>query len=52
MNWTRNKAEAQRIESGIEVKGEFDCKLEKPEWFDQELWEQGRAFYHEYSGSC
>lgn len=48
-NLLRNKAEAQRIESGIEVKGEFDCKLEKPEWFDQELWEQGRAFYHEYS---
>ena len=23
MNWTRNKAEAQRIESGIEVKGKY-----------------------------
>ena len=52
MNLERNKADVRRIESGFESQGEFDCELVKPKWFDQRLWEQGRAFYNEYSESC
>ena len=52
MNLERNKAEVWRIESGSARQGEFDCKLVKPKWFDQKLWEEGRAFYNEYSESC
>jgi len=46
------KSKLGDILNGVDKKGAFDQSFEKPPWFDEKMFEQGRAFYKKYQFAC
>ena len=42
----------EKLEKGQNIKGSFDREFEKPVWFDEKKFEEGKKFYGDHAAAC
>ena len=42
----------EQLVKGQNIKGSFDREFEKPVWFDEKKFEEGKKFYRDHAAAC